>query len=95
MDFVKDVESGKAQLLDVRTKLEWKLGHAKGATHIPLDQLSVGYIDSLEQDRPVYVYCASGARSSRAQIILSNLGFNAQNIGGLKNWIQAGGVTEK
>ncbi len=95
MDFVKDVESGKVQLLDVRSKLEWKLGHAKGATHIPLDKLSSGYLGDLDQNRPVYVYCASGARSGQAQAILSNQGFNIQNIGGLSNWIQAGGPIEK
>ena len=95
MDFVKDVKNGDAQLVDVRSKLEWKIGHAKGATHISLDKLAGGYTGDLDSNRPVYVYCASGARSAQAESMLRGRGFKVTNIGGLNNWVQAGGETER
>lgn len=92
MNFVEDVAQGKAQLLDVRSKLEWKMGHAKGAVRIGLNDVIDGKTDSLDPDMPVYVYCASGARSSSAEQALRQQGFKATNIGGLANWAQAGGA---
>lgn len=95
MNYVEEVQNGKAQLVDVRSKLEWKFGHAKGATHISLDSLSNGSTGDLDLDKPVYVYCASGARSAQAESILKHRGFTVTNIGGLSSWAQAGGATER
>lgn len=96
MNYVEEVKNGKAQLVDVRSKLEWKMGHAKGATHISLGSLSDGYTGDLDPDMPVYTYCASGGRSSQAESILKQQGFKSvTNIGGLSSWVQAGGETER
>ena len=38
-------------------------------------------------DTPVYVYCLSGARSSRAVASLQNMGYtNVKNIGGINKY---------
>lgn len=95
MNYVEDVKNGKAQIVDVRSKLEWKLGHAKGAMHISLGSLAEGYTGDLDLDKPIYVYCASGARSAQAESILKRKGYNVTNIGGLGSWVQAGGETER
>ncbi len=95
MNIVKDVQNGKAQLLDVRSKLEWKMGHAKGATRISLNDVIEGKTDSLDPKLPIYVYCASGGRAGMAEAHLRRQGFDVTNVGGLSNWVQAGGDTER
>lgn len=92
MNIVNDVNSGKAQLLDVRSKLEWKMGHAKGATHISVNSLLDGHTEHIETDKPVYVYCASGGRAALAEGYLRHNGYEATNIGGLSNWLKMGGA---
>lgn len=92
---IDDVAQGKVQLLDVRTKDEWKNGHAKGAVHISVNNLLSGYTGDLDPDLPVYIYCASGARASSAESYLERLGFDATNIGGLAGWVHAGGAIER
>jgi rhodanese-related sulfurtransferase len=91
MDIVNDVVSGAAQLLDVRTKEEWKAGHAAGAMHISLNHLMTGYVGDLEPDLPIYIYCASGARAGSAASYLKRQGYEATNIGGLSMWQSLGG----
>ena len=95
MNYVADIENGKAQLLDVRSKLEWKMGHAKGATRISVNDVMNGKIDDLDPKKPVYIYCASGGRAGMAESYLKSKGFQAINIGGINNWVQAGGATER
>lgn len=95
MNVVEEVKDGKAQLLDVRSKLEWKEGHAKGATHVSINSLLEGHTEQLEDDKPIYVYCASGGRAGMAESYLKQQGYEATNIGGLGNWVQMGGATER
>jgi rhodanese-related sulfurtransferase len=79
-----------AWLLDVREDDEWVAGHAPGATHIPLGQLSVRAAE-VPQDTTIYVICRSGARSARAAFALSGGGWDAVNVaGGMQDWAAAG-----
>ncbi|HEU5420955.1 MAG TPA: rhodanese-like domain-containing protein [Streptosporangiaceae bacterium] len=79
-----------AWLLDVREDDEWVAGHAPGATHIPLGQLS-GRAAEVPQDTTIYVICRSGARSARAAVALSGAGWDAVNVaGGMQDWAAAG-----
>ncbi len=91
MNIVEDIKLGKAQLLDVRTKDEWRDGHAKGAIHISINNLLTGYTGDLNPDLPIYIYCASGGRAGTAESLLKSQGFTATNIGGLSSWINLGG----
>ena len=75
------------KLIDVRTPLEFNIGHVKGAINIPLDQFQARYkeINGLGKN-PVVFYCRSGARSSQAVVYLQQLGIkNIYNGGGIDN----------
>lgn len=69
-----------AVLLDVRTPEEYRDGHVPGAVNLPLDRLAEG---ELPQDRPVFAYCLSGARSAQACAWLKRRGYEAVNLGGI------------
>ncbi|KXK03891.1 MAG: beta-lactamase domain-containing protein [Acidobacteria bacterium OLB17] len=86
---------GNAQLIDVRRPAEYAAGHAKGAVNIPLDSLS-REIERIDPERPAYVICQSGYRSSLASGILENAGVKAISnvVGGTQAWIDAGLETE-
>lgn len=68
------VVNGEGILVDVREPHEWRAGHAAGARHIPLEQLSTRAAE-LAKDRPIYVICASGSRSQLAAEMLHEAGF--------------------
>lgn len=96
-------QSGEITLIDVRDHKELaKTGKARGAIHIPLIQLTQKADPrhperhpALSTDKPVAVYCASGARSQMAGQTLASLGFSeVYNIGGLMHWHAAGGPIE-
>ena len=71
-----------AQLIDVRTPGEYKVGHLKGAVNIPLQQLQSN-VSKIRKDKPVITYCASGMRSSSAKSLLVSKGFKeVYNCGG-------------
>jgi rhodanese-related sulfurtransferase len=77
----------KAQLIDVREPNEFDNGHILGARNIPLTQLKHRLIE-VRPDKPVYLYCQSGARSARAAFILRKKGCTDlyQLKGGFKKW---------
>jgi hydroxyacylglutathione hydrolase len=79
------------QLLDVRMPQEWDEGHLPGARYLFLGKLSEK-LRSLDQDKPVVVYCASGYRSSLAASLLQASGFRrVHNVpGGYAAWTAAG-----
>jgi phage shock protein E len=70
-------------VLDVRSKLEFFLGHLDGAENIPVDRLP----DALEgrtitTTSRILVYCASGARSAHAAALLKSAGYGRVVDGG-------------
>ncbi|MEL1134302.1 rhodanese-like domain-containing protein [Desulfitobacterium sp. THU1] len=76
-------------VLDVRYKEEYVDGHIGKAKNIPLNVLEVRISElGKYKDRPLIVYCASGARSIRAVKILLKRNFNQiyHLKGGLKGW---------
>jgi rhodanese-related sulfurtransferase len=63
-------------ILDVRTNMEYNLGHYPGAVHIPTAMLA----DKVEQrlpDKatPILIYCNTGQRSRYAADMLKKLGY--------------------
>ena len=70
-------------LLDVRTIQEYKEGHLRDATLIPVQALSQN-LGMLEQDKnkKILVYCRSGNRSISASRILEENGFTPINVKG-------------
>jgi phage shock protein E len=83
------VVSGKirsgAKIIDVRTPQEFAGASYPKAENIPLDVLPSRVAD-LPKDRPIVLYCASGARSARATRVLKRAGFtDVVNAGSLSS----------
>ncbi len=80
----RDLAEGRAEgmgILDVRTRVEWDLGHIEGARHIPLTQLRKR-LDELERDRTWLLYCAVGQRAYTAERIMAQRGYQVVNLSG-------------
>lgn len=77
LDLARRTEGGV--LLDVRAAEEYAAGHVPGSRNIPVDQVESA---DLEQ-APYFVYCRSGARSSRACAVLRRRGYEATDLGGI------------
>ena len=82
-------------VLDVRTDAEWNEEHAAGAVHWGLvEHLENGEMPDIPLDAEIYVTCRSGNRAGQAIKIMQDAGFtNLTNIGGLTDWVSAGGAT--
>lgn len=103
-DAVAQAASGDLTVIDVRDISELKSsGKAKGALHVPLmmlatrcDPKSPECLPQLSVDKPVALYCASGARSQMAAGMLAKMGYaQVYNLGGLYDWQAAGGAVER
>ena len=72
----------ETQVLDVRSKAEFDGGALPNAVNISLgDEAFDSKIASLNQAKPILVYCAGGFRSRKAVAKLKELGFqNIQHI---------------
>ena len=80
-------------LLDVRTIQEYKEGHLRNATLIPVGALEKN-LGMLKQDKhtKIIVYCRSGNRSVTASRILEANGFTPINVKGGILGLQGAGV---
>jgi rhodanese-related sulfurtransferase len=80
-------------ILDVRTPKEYRQTHIKGSYLIPIQQLQarIGELESKKYE-DIFIYCATGNRSTVAARILADLGFKRiYNLRyGLHDWVQAG-----
>jgi len=85
------------QLLDVRTRAEWRNGHIRGAVSAPITSLG-SLLDelALDPERPVVAICLTAHRSIPAVRLLRQHGFAdvAQLEGGMQAWWSAGLPTE-
>ena len=82
-----------AQLIDVRTIGEFETDHLKGALNMDVNEANFETeIEKLDKNKPVYVYCLSGGRSSTAASILKSKGFAKvyELGGGILAWSKAG-----
>ncbi|NVN95634.1 MAG: thioredoxin [Bacteroidetes bacterium] len=93
-DFQKKMnELTKAPIIDVRTPNEFNQGHLKNAINININDVNFSnLINKLDKNKPVFVYCLSGARSTNALNQMHNQGFNViYNLaGGMMKWRAAG-----
>ena len=74
-DIEKLQKDKNANLIDVRTRSEFKRGSISSFINIPLDELREN-IGLLDKSKPVYVTCQSGQRSYIACRILEQNGFD-------------------
>lgn len=94
-EFIAKVKTTKtAQLLDVRTPQEWEAGKIASSNCINYNDATFKQkIEKLDKNKPVFVYCAAGGRSSKAAPILQQAGFKyIYNLtgGGYKDLANAG-----
>jgi rhodanese-related sulfurtransferase len=84
------VESGEAQLIDVREAYEWEAGRIAGARHIELEHLA-GRSGEIDKDVKVVFQCRVGRRSAMASEAFGASGYDAYNLaGGIQAWVDAG-----
>lgn len=71
------------KIVDVRSAMEFRSGHIRGAVNVPLEQLpqKVNEIPGIGQV-PVVFYCRSGNRSGQAVRYLRQTGINKIYDGG-------------
>ena len=88
-------ESGKIDLLDVRTPVEFRELHATHARNVPLDRLDpVALMQARNgsKEKPLYLICRSGSRGRQACEKFLAAGFpNVVNVeGGTLAWAECG-----
>jgi len=91
--FKQLLESGDGILLDVRTPEEVNQGIISGASTINFyDDDFETRLKLVQHDKPVFVYCKAGGRSSEAAAIMKKNGFKkVYNLeGGLNAWMGKG-----
>lgn len=76
-----EMVANDAQIIDVRTPMEYKGGHIKGSVNIPLDSLQRN-LSKINKNKPVITCCASGMRSASAKNILKSNGYTEVYNGG-------------
>ena len=77
-------------------------GKVKGALHVSrgllefkADDTAPSHDPAFRKDRPVITYCAAGGRAALAGKTLKDMGYErVYNMGGFKDWADAGGETE-
>ncbi len=72
-----------ALVVDVRSKIEARIGSVPGATKIPLLTLK-RRADELPRERNIVLFCGTGARAGKAKEVLDAGGFKAFNGGSYK-----------
>jgi rhodanese-related sulfurtransferase len=95
---------GNTLVVDVRDAPEVeKSGKVAGAVHVSRGMLefradpeSPYHDKNFSPDKTVIVYCASGGRSALAGKVLKDMSYaNVFNLGGFKNWADAGGAVDQ
>lgn len=88
--------TSQPQIIDVRSPKEFSDQHLDGAVNINWngDDFDKKVAD-LDKSKPVFVYCLSGGRSSKASSKLAEMGFEVYEMdGGIVKW-NASGLAQK
>lgn len=97
LEFSKRIKTNDGILLDVRTPGEYARGHIAGSKMINLQDPQIQKVLlALPKNKPLYLYCYSGARSMSVANFLSQNGFsNIINMQrGLIDWSSCGFILE-
>jgi rhodanese-related sulfurtransferase len=98
------IAKGDTLVVDVRDAPEVAAsGKVAGAVHVSrgmlefrADPQSPYHDKNFAKDKTVILYCASGGRSALGGKVLRDLGYDKVfNLGGFKDWVEAGGAVEK
>ena len=87
-----ELQQQGAVLVDVRRLDEWESGHARGALHLPVDDVLAEAEGKLPQDQDLLFICAAGVRSGLACEMVSALGYNTERLYNIEDgtpvWIE-------
>jgi rhodanese-related sulfurtransferase len=98
------IAQGNTLVLDVREPPEVeKSGKITGAVNVSrsflefrADPDSPSHDKNFSKDKNVIIYCGSGGRAALSGKLLKEMGYErVYNLGGLKDWTDAGGEVEK
>ncbi len=84
-DFSLLVRQG-ATIIDVRSPIEYSMGHLQQSMNIPIEELQSNLNRLPGKNKAIILCCASGTRSKRAMKLLRSLGFSTVYDGG--SWMQ-------
>lgn len=81
----KNVEAGKAVIVDVREQKEWDEAHVKGAILMPKSKLVVEaelakLLKQLPKDKVIYTHCKAGGRALACGEILKKHGYDVRPL---------------
>ncbi len=89
-DEIDSLDKDKVAIIDVRTSVEFNMGHIEGAVNIPIEEIR-SRTDEIPKDKDIVLYCQIGTRAYFVYRILSQLGFeNIKNLSGGFKTYQAG-----
>ncbi|RGY59488.1 pyridine nucleotide-disulfide oxidoreductase [Fusobacterium ulcerans] len=84
---LKNFDSSKHFILDVRESIELVVGSFKNSRNIPLSELR-SRVNEIPKDKEIWIYCAIGLRGYIAERFLIQNNYNVKNIaGGCKNYL--------
>ena len=102
-DAIENHGKDNVVFIDVRDSQDIaKTGTIAGAIRIPrgfiefaADETMPMHHEALTKDKEIYLVCAAGGMAALAGKTLVDMGYeNVTNIGGISEWIDAGGATE-
>lgn len=77
--FLKDLKK-EYNIIDIRDKYSYELGHVYNAVNIPMDILLNNPSKYLNKNSIYYIYCTSGIRSKKTCELLNILGYKVINV---------------
>ena len=81
-----EILSNGGQLVDVRSSAEFARGALPNAINLPLQSIMAAD-NFIDRDKPVVLYCVTGARSSTAKSYLTQMGFRkVYDLGSYRNY---------
>ena len=81
-----EILSNGGQLVDVRSSAEFARGALPNAINLPLQSIMAAD-NFIDRDKPVVLYCVTGARSSTAKNYLTQMGYReVYDLGSYRNY---------
>lgn len=79
VQFLEMIQSGEYTLVDARPAKDYEEGHMEGAVSVPFDAVEAN-AEKVEKDKPAFIYCFTGNKSSETAQKLAEMGFDVYNI---------------
>lgn len=95
-DDVVVVDVREASEIAESGKIPGALHVSRGMLEFHADETTPYHNKAFAKDKTIVLYCASGGRAALSGKALIDLGYtNVHNLGGFKDWVEAGGAVER